>query len=213
MLYLSSIQFKLVLDREEICPPYLKEWARIDNNRIKQTIKNIEMTFETDYQAGQTAFERGEYRQATSYFVAAIAQIQQNTRIGGEAQIWLATALEAAGQIAEAKALCQKLSTHPSLDTRQASKRMLYIMQAPELTRKEEWLSKIPDLSHLEDGDGNPGVNNTSLAPPASKPKSLEEKYPPVDLSQVNTKDNGFISIALIVTIVTLLGLWLGARG
>jgi tetratricopeptide (TPR) repeat protein len=170
------------------------------------------VTFDTDYQSGQIAFERGQYRQAVSHFLAAIAQTQPNTKIGGEVQIWLVTAFEAAGQLQEAKALCQKLANHPNLDTRQASKRLLYIMQAPELTRRDEWLTKIPDLTHLEDGNGNGAVNNT---PPPSppKPRSLEERYAPVDLSQVNTKDNNFISISLIVTIATLLGLWLAARG
>jgi tetratricopeptide (TPR) repeat protein len=171
------------------------------------------MTFDTDYQSGQVAFERGEYRQAVSSFLAALAQIQPNTRLGGEVQVWLVTAFEAAGQLQEAKALCQKLSNHPNLDTRQASKRLLYIMQAPELSRRDEWLTKIPDLTHLEDGNGHVAVNNTPPPPSPPKPRSLEERYAPVDLSKVNTKDNGFISIALIVTIFTLLGLWLAARG
>ena len=171
------------------------------------------MTFDTNYQSGQIAFERGEYRQAASYFLAAVAQVQPNTRIGGEVQIWLATAYEATGQISEAKALCQKLSNHPNLDTRQASKRMLYIMQAPELTRRDEWLIKIPDLTHLEDAQGNFAVNNTPILPSKAKERSIDEIYAPVDLSQVNTKDNGFISIALIFTVVTLIGLWLLARG
>jgi tetratricopeptide (TPR) repeat protein len=172
-------------------------------------------SFDTDYQAGQIAFERGEYRQAVSYFLTAIAQLQTNTRIGGEAQIWLVTAFEAAGQIQEAKALCQKLSNHPNLDTRQASKRMLYIMQAPELVRRDEWLTKIPDLSHLEDRDGKVGVgvNNPPNLPPPKQPQSLDEKYAPVDLSQVNTQDNNFISIALIFTAIALLGLWLATQG
>jgi hypothetical protein len=171
------------------------------------------VTFDTDYQSGQIAFERGEYRQAASYFLAAVAQVQPNTRIGGEVQIWLATAFEATGQISEAKALCQKLSNHPNLDTRQASKRMLYIMQAPELTRRDEWLIKIPDLTHLEDAQGNSAVNNTPILPLKAKERSIDEIYAPVDLSQVNTKDNGFVSIALIFTVVTLVGLWLATRG
>jgi Tetratricopeptide repeat len=171
------------------------------------------VTFDTDFQSGQLAFERGEYRQAVSSFLAAVAQVQPNTRIGGEVQIWLATAFEATGQIAEAKALCQKLSNHPSLDTRQASKRMLYIMQAPELTRRDEWLIKIPDLTHLEDADGNFAVNNTPILPSKAKERSIDEIYAPVDLSQVNTKDNGFIYVALILTILTLAGLWLTSKG
>ena len=170
------------------------------------------MNFDTEYQSGQIAFERGEYRQAVGYFLAAIAQVQPNTKIGGEIQIWLATAYEAAGQISEAKALCQKLCNHPNLDTRQASKQMLYIMQAPELTRREEWLIKIPDLSHLEDAEGNFAVNNTPMLPPKAKDRSLDEIYAPVDLTQVNTKDNGFIAIALIFTVLTLVGLWFAAQ-
>ncbi len=170
------------------------------------------MSFDTDFESGQIAFERGEYRQAVSYLLAAIAQVQPNTKLGGEAQVWLATAFEASGQIAEAKALCQKLSGHPSLDTRQASKRMLYIMQAPELVRREEWLIEIPDLSHLEDAEGKTPVNNTPILPPKTKVKSIDEIYAPIDLTQVNTKDNGFMPIALILTIATLIGLWFAAK-
>ncbi len=168
-------------------------------------------SFETDYQAGQIAFERGEYRQAVSYFLTTIAKLQPNTRIGGEAQIWLVTAFEAAGQIQEAKALCRKLSNHPNLDTRQASKRMLYIMEAPELVRRDDWLTKIPDLSHLEDRDGKVGMgaNNSPTLPRPKQLPSLEERYAPIDLSQVNTQDNNFISIASILLAIALLGLWL----
>jgi hypothetical protein len=171
------------------------------------------VTFDTDYQSGQIAFERGEYRQAVAYLLAAVAQVQPNTKIGGEVQVWLVTAFEAAGQIPEAKALCQKLASHPNLDTRQASKRMLYIMQAPELVRRDEWLTEIPDLTHLEDAEGKTGGNSPPIALPTPKPRSLEERYAPVDLSKVNTKDNSFIWIALLVTVVTMCGLWLIANG
>jgi hypothetical protein len=170
------------------------------------------VTFDTDYQSGQIAFERGEYRQAVGWFLAAVAQVQPNTRIGGEVQIWLVTAFEAAGQLPEATMLCQKLLNHPNLETRQASKRMLYIMQAPELVRRDEWLTKIPDLSHLEDADGKTGGNSPpSVSLPPPKKLSLEEKYAPINLSQVNTQSNNFIAIALILTALTLIGLWLAA--
>jgi hypothetical protein len=171
------------------------------------------VTFDTDYQSGQIAFERGEYRQAVDYLLAAVAQVQPNTRLGGEVQVWLVTAFEAAGQIQAAKALCQKLSSHPNLDTRQASKRMLYIMQAPELVRRDEWLTKIPDLSHLEAVDDNFAINSPPILPSPPQPRSIEAKYPPVDLSKVNTQDNNFISIALILTTIALCGLWLAASG
>jgi hypothetical protein len=170
-------------------------------------------SFEIDYQSGQTAFERGDYRQAIDFFVNAIAQTQASSKIGGEIQIWLAMAYEAAGQGAEAKALCQKLSNHPSLETRQTSKRMLYIMDAPELARRDDWLTKIPDLSHLEDRDGKAGGASTPSKPIApKKEQTLEECYPPIDPSQVNTQDNNFIAIALAFTVIVLFGLWSIAR-
>jgi tetratricopeptide (TPR) repeat protein len=166
-------------------------------------------SFEIDYQSGQTAFERGDYRQAIAFFMSAIAQTQATSKIGGEIQIWLAMAYEAAGQVSEAKALCQKLSGHPSLDTRQTSKRMLYIMDAPELARRDDWLTKIPDLSHLEDREGKAGGTSAPSQPlTPKKEQTLEERYPPIDLSQVNTQDNNFIAIALGFTAIVLLGLW-----
>jgi tetratricopeptide (TPR) repeat protein len=168
---------------------------------------------EPNYRAGKTAFERGEYRQAVDYFNAALAAATNpNTSLGGEVQIWLVTALEAAGNRREAIALCQQLARHPHLDTRQTSKRMLYIMQAPELTRKAEWLSEIPDLSQLDDRE-------TSVAPKANSPNSSSknqrspaEEYADFDLSQVNTKDNGFVWLALVAMVLTTIGLWLVAK-
>ncbi len=166
-------------------------------------------SFEIDYQSGQTAFERGEYRQAITYLLSAIAQTQPNSKIGGEIQIWLAIAYEAAGQVSAAKALCQQLAAHPSLDTRQASKRMLYIMDAPELARRDDWLTKIPDLTHLEDRQGKAGGTSAPSQPlPPKKEQTLEERYPPIDLSRVNTKDNNFIAIALASIALVLFGLW-----
>jgi tetratricopeptide (TPR) repeat protein len=181
-------------------------------SHLPTPISHLLVTFDTNYQTGQIAFERGEYRQAVNYLLAAVAQVEPNTAIGGEAQIWLVTALEAAGQIPEAMALCQKLANHPNLDTRQSSKRMLYIMQAPELSRRDEWLSKIPDLSHLEDREGKVGGSgNTYSPPPPPPPQSLEERYAPIDLSQVNTQANNFTAIALGFIAIVLLGLWIFA--
>jgi hypothetical protein len=85
-------------------------------------------------------------------------------------------------------------------------------MQAPELVRRDEWLTKIPDLSHLEDADGKAGGSSPPSTPPPRKVQSLEERYAPIDLSKVNTQDNNFIPIALIFTAIALLGLWVIAR-
>jgi tetratricopeptide (TPR) repeat protein len=165
-------------------------------------------SFDTNYQAGKTAFERGEYRQAVNYLNTALEEVNTRTSLGGEVQIWLVTALEASGNRSDAIALCQKLSQHPHLDTRQTSKRMLYIMQAPELTRKAEWMSEIPDLSKLEDGQPNLTPPRNPNPTRSKQPRSPAEEYEAIDWSQVNTKDNGFTWIALIAIGVALGFLW-----
>jgi hypothetical protein len=165
-------------------------------------------SFDTDYQAGKTAFERGEYRQAVNYLSAAVAATNLNTSLGGEVQIWLVTALEAAGNRSEAIALCQKLAGHPHLETRQTSKRMLYIMQAPELSRRAEWMSEIPDLSNLEDSQTQITPQRNLSNASSKKQRSPAEEYAEIDLSQVNTKDNGFAGIALVTTLLLLGWLW-----
>ncbi len=169
--------------------------------------ENLEQ-FQINYQAGQTAFERGEYRQAVNEFEAASALITPNSRRGGEVHIWLITAYEATGQRAEAIALCKQLARHPDIDTRKQAKNLLYIMQAPELTRRAEWLTEIPDLTNLADADGKFRQGSAGSNPNGSPKKRPEPEQ--VDLSQVNTKDNKFIWVALITIGLTLSGLvWL----
>lgn len=161
--------------------------------------------FENQYEAGKAAFERGEYRQAVKHLEAATALITPNSRKGGEVQIWLLTAYEAADQRTEAIALCQQLRRHPDLTTRKQSKRLLYILEAPQLNRRPEWLTEIPDLTGLADGGDK---FRQGSAPTNIKPASRRRSEPePIDLSQVNTKDNRFIWVALVAIALTLGGL------
>lgn len=165
--------------------------------------------FRMEYQAGKAAFERGEYRVAVQRLEAASALMSRNTILGGEAQIWLVTAYEAAGQTEEAIALCQQLSHHPDPETSKQSKRLLYILQAPQLKRPEEWMTKIPDLGTIAESDPKDrrGSNNAI----ANNNRKIKEELKPLDLSQVNTKDNQFIWVALVASILLVGGLiWLG---
>lgn len=165
--------------------------------------------FRIEYQAGKAAFERGEYRVAVQRLEAACALMNRNTILGGEAQIWLVTAYEAAGQAEEAIALCQQLSRHPDPETSKQSKRLLYILQAPKLKRPEEWMTKIPDLEAIAESDPKDrrGSGNTTV----SNNRKIKEELKPLDLSQVNTKDNQFIWVA-IVTLGLIVGglIWFG---
>jgi tetratricopeptide (TPR) repeat protein len=169
--------------------------------------------FQIAYQAGKAAFESGQYRAAVQHFQAASALIPSNSRLGGEVQMWLAIAYEAAGDRTEAIALYQQLQHHPDLETRKQGKRLLYIAQAPELSRRSEWLVEIPDLKNLPESESkfDRGVSNRPAGNRAPRPRSTPEA---IDLSQVNTKDNLFIWFGLIVTVLILGGLiWFGRSG
>jgi tetratricopeptide (TPR) repeat protein len=164
--------------------------------------------FDIEYQAGQAAFEGGEYRLAVQRLEAACALISQNSRLGGEAQLWLVMAHEAAGQNNEAIALCQNLTRHPDPETSKQGKRLLYILKAPQLNRPAEWMTEIPDLGTIAESIPKDRRGTTSMAT-QKRQRDLTE-LEPLDLTQVNTKDNQFIWIALLVVILTLGGLlWL----
>lgn len=159
-----------------------------------------------EYQAGKVAFERGEYRYAVEHLEKSCALVARNSRLGGEVQIWLVTAYEAAGQRTEAIALCEQLKHHPDSETSKQGRRLLYILQAPQLKRPTEWLTQIPDLATLPDNEtqirlGSVTVNNSPQRQQRPEPEL-------VDLSQVNTRDNRFIWLALIAIALTLAGLW-----
>jgi tetratricopeptide (TPR) repeat protein len=165
--------------------------------------------FQIEYQAGKAAFERGDYRVAVQRLEAASALMSRNTILGGESQIWLVTAYEAAGQTQEAIALCKQLTRHPDPETSKQSKSLLYILQAPQLKRPEEWMTKIPDLETISESDPKDRRGSNDTITP--KKRKQKEEPQPVDLSQVNTKDNQFIWVALIVFGLTIGGLiWFG---
>lgn len=165
---------------------------------------------QAEYQAGQMAFERGDYRKSVNHLEKATALVNPNSALGGEVQTWLVTAYEAAGNRSAAIALCKELTRHPNLTTRKEGRRLLYILEAPKLKTRPEWLTQIPDLESLGDQNATASVKT---AVPASKRKANAEKpkfqLESVDLSQVNTEDNRFIWVALIA-ILAMLGslLW-----
>jgi hypothetical protein len=71
-------------------------------------------------------------------------------------------------------------------------------------------MTQIPDLAAIAESDPKDrrGSNNTSSS---KRDRKDQRELEPVDLSQVNTKDNQFIWIALIAIVLTVGGLiWFG---
>jgi tetratricopeptide (TPR) repeat protein len=158
-----------------------------------------------NYEKGRLALESGNYRQAIHLLEAALAEMEPRSALGGEAQIWLVTAYQAGGMLAEAIDLCAKLTRHPRIEVRQESKRVLYILQAPDLKRREEWVTKIPDLQDLE--ENVKGDRVTSRKQARSIPVRKLPPPPPIDPKDINTKDNGFLGILLLVSGAGIVGL------
>ncbi|WP_017653465.1 tetratricopeptide repeat protein [Fortiea contorta] len=163
------------------------------------------------FQTAKIAFENGQYREAVENLETASALVARNSRLGGEIELWLVTAYEASGRTEEAIALCKQLQRHPYSETSTQARRLVYILQAPKLQRPAEWMTQIPDLGALSD--------NESKIRLTIKPRNSSEQKKPaepefIDLSQVNTKDNRFIWLALIVISFILSYLvWLSTNG
>lgn len=79
----------------------------------------------TRYQTGKIAFENGQYREAVENLEKASALLARNSRLGGEVEIDLVTAYEAAGRTDDAIALCERLKRHPHLETSKQARQML----------------------------------------------------------------------------------------
>lgn len=161
----------------------------------------------TEYAYGQEAFERGNYRVAVGHFEKAASLAKAATPLGGEIQTWLVNAYNAVGRQADAIALCQSLARHPDLEVRKQAKNLLYILQAPQLKRPGNWMSQIPDLGAIADDPQAAGY--TYKVPPKAAPRKRPMPEPePIDPSQINTRDNGFLWVALVGVALVLGGLW-----
>jgi tetratricopeptide (TPR) repeat protein len=171
------------------------------------TAESIDLA-RAEYAYGQNAFERGRYREAIEHFEKAVEIARPTTPLGGQAQIWLVNAYSAVDRQPDAIALCDSLTRHPHYETRKQAKDLLYILQAPSLQKREDWITKIPDLGELAEGSSNAGASTYPIQPAPRKRKVQDEE--PVDLSQVNTRDNLFLWIALGAIALILGGLaWL----
>lgn len=152
-------------------------------------------------QQGQQAFERGNYTQAMTLLEQAATLAEDNVVRRGEIQLWLVLAYSAVGDHAAALGLCRQLQRHPDRHTRQESRRLLTILEAPQLKRRPEWYSQIPDLSHV--GDRPYSLPATANRKPTATTKPQEP--PPL----ATPLPNAFIWIALLgLGLLTVAAAW-----
>ncbi|NJO08935.1 MAG: hypothetical protein HC873_03900 [Leptolyngbyaceae cyanobacterium SL_1_1] len=150
-----------------------------------------------EFASGLQLFERGDYRRSVEHFEKALALANWKTLLGGEIQTWLVSAYAAVDRAQEAIALCEKLTLHPDLETRKQAQRLLYILKAPKLEARPEWLSQIPDLGAIDEKGRDTPPSMSRYGQTSSKPQKQKPQPEPLDLSQVNTQDNRFLWVAL----------------
>ncbi len=156
--------------------------------------------FQSKYDAGKLALERGQYRLSVQNLEEANQLVASSSQLGGEVQMWLVTAYQAVGRLEDAISLCRKLTHHNDLEIRKQSQQVLYIIEAPQLQRPREWMTEIPEIGNsLAEESRYAGSGSGSKKPSISPLK-------PVDFSQVNTKDNSFIWVALLAVLLALAG-------
>ena len=160
--------------------------------------------FELKYQIGKSAFEQGRYRISIENLHEAEKFVSPHSRLGGEVKMWLVNAYQALGDEQQAIALCQELASHPHGETKRQAQKLLYIIQAPKLQRPKEWMIEIPDLDLSDE-------NTPKYQPTIKKEQKPQAKrqIELVDLSTVNNQDNNFIGITLLLSCLTLLGLFI----
>lgn len=165
---------------------------------------------------GKTAFEAGFYQDAIALLRQgeATPAEDRSMAVDGELKIWLVMAYEASGRRSAALNLCRIVSRHPHGQTRDQGKRLLYILEAPKLKMKSEWLVEIPDLSHLESTDDRawtpPPIN---LAPPPKLRPTQPKGYvipEPTDPTTVNMGDERsvFWLLGAVGLILVILGFY-----
>jgi hypothetical protein len=139
--------------------------------------------------------ERGQYRQAVLAFQEALAAHPQDPQV----KLWLVMAYEANQERQLARDLCRELTTHPDPQVRQESQRVLYILEAPQLQRRAEWLSEIPLMT-------DESLSGVTLRQRKSNPSLPAVVSPSVE---PRVERNHFIPVALVGSLLVLF-LWAG---
>jgi tetratricopeptide (TPR) repeat protein len=164
---------------------------------------------------GQAAFEAGEYRKAIELLKQGEKRVMlaggKTKALEGEIKIWLVMAYEASGNPEKALELCRIVSRYPHGETREQGKRLLYILEAPKLATKPDWITEIPDLTHIQPSDDRAWTPPpTNLAPSRPLRPVQQEGYvipEPTDMTRVNMGDERSVVWLMGATIGVLVGL------
>ncbi|MEN9217293.1 MAG: tetratricopeptide repeat protein [Gloeomargarita sp. HHBFW_bins_162] len=146
------------------------------------------------YQDGVRAMESGRYREA----VVALESARELAPHDPQVKLWLVMAYEANQQGQLARDLCRELTEHPDPRIRQQSQRVLYILEAPQLQRRAEWLNQIPLLTD----EPSPSLT-------LGKPRKLIPPEPP-EIPVIYPVQNNYFIPVVLGGLSVLLVVWAG---
>lgn len=156
------------------------------------------------YQAGVRSFEHGDYKQAIAQFQQALDGVNAKTKIGGEIQVWLANAYDAAGNYTEAIALCRSLKTHSDRDVRKSANYVLGILFAPKLNSLKDATSKIPSLKDLDNQPLSQQIGGFGSNSSPAKPENQFSTRSSLDVQKSQQEQNRFLGMAILIIVAGL---------
>jgi|688.fasta_scaffold00040_115 hypothetical protein len=156
-----------------------------------------------DLRAARLALERGEYGRVLALLEPLAERHPPRTPLGGELRLLIVTALMGQGESERATECCRTLrnSSDPELRTR--ARDLLYVLEAPALSRPREWSLTLPDLSS--------GLSLESEGRPAGRRRRPQDPPPPPPPPVGPTRAPlGFAALTGLLLLVLLLAGLLG---
>ena len=155
-----------------------------------------EVTLSSKLEIAEKALERGDYKQCLTYLEELSKSCDTFGEEGAKIQLLMITALMGEGEIKKAILLCKKLAKHQNYSYRQQAKDLISILDAPVLSKPENWSVTIPALNL-------PSSKTTHQKPGKSLPKNAQPS-PPTGPTQPFQK--GFtILVTTILFVLTIL--------
>ncbi len=155
-----------------------------------------ELTLSNKLKAAEKALERGDYKQSLNYLQQLATECDASSKEGAKIKFLMITAWMGEGENKKAIGLCKELAKHQDYIYRQQAKELIPILDAPILSKPENWSLKIPPLN-LEPSLNKNKKRKKILA------KNIQQ-LPPTGPTQPFQK--GFtILVALILLLLTIL--------
>lgn len=152
--------------------------------------------------AARLALERGEYGRVLALLEPLAERHPPRTPLGGELRLLIVTALMGQGQSERAAECCRSLSNSSDPELRARACDLLYVLEAPALSRPREWSLTLPDL-----GSGRP---LESVGRPAGHRCRPQDPLPPPPPVGPTRAPLGFAVLTGLLLVLLLLAGLLG---